>query len=44
MPDNFSFYQINAALGGTVPAGSYTVYLRNPFTSTPSNGYALTIN
>ena len=42
--DNFSYYQINAALGGVPPAGSYTVYEGNPFTGTPSNGYALTIN
>ena len=39
-----SYTQINAALGGVPPAGSYTVYARNSFSGTPSVGFALTIH
>lgn len=40
---NTSHFQINSDLGGRVAPGTWTVYLRSPYSGTPSAAYTLTV-
>lgn len=40
---DYGYYQINAALGGRAAAGTWTLYVRNPYDGTPSAGFQVTL-